>query len=265
MEPETFTRLELNLPQTSLFEKPVPRTPSEWFALKFADAVNRFGCPFLEMRQSSVDGFLKITPVSINPDFFAAMLGGDSGLGHSVVYYESEMQFYYFEPLQNLYRPTTPEKLQNYYRAMMLRCAQELNGETDKLNLFQEFRSDRISKAVVNRAKSILAASPDFFSATSPHNRIRGQELHERLARKFVEELLCAESGQVLYLADAYAHFTKLVREKNLDVIKLSDFKGLVVPLIQEQFGVRLRNDLVVDERVGIRGWKNVKLQTGPT
>ena len=83
-------------------------------------------------------------------------------------------------------------------------------------------------------------------------------------------ELLCAESGQVLYLAvlylaDAYAHFTKLVRERNLDVIKRSDFKGLVVPLIHEQFGVRLRNDLVVDERGGVRGWKNVKFQTGPT
>ena len=76
---------------------------------------------------------------------------------------------------------------------------------------------------------------------------------------------MCAESGQVLYLAvlylaDAYAHFTKLVRERNLDVIKRSDFKGLVVPLIHEQFGVRLRNDLVVDERGGVRGWKNVKL-----
>ncbi len=71
--------------------------------------------------------------------------------------------------------------------------------------------------------------------------------------------------GQVLFLADAYAQFTKLVKERNLDVIKCSDFKGLVVPLIEEQFGVRLRNDLVVDERGGVRGWKNVRLQTLPT
>lgn len=224
MEPETFTRLELNLPQTSFFEKPMPRTPSEWFALKFPDTANKFGCPFLEMRQTSCDGFLRICPVSVNVDFMAGMLAGDSALGHSVVYYEPEMQFYYFEPLQNLYKPTSAEKLQNYYRAMVLRCAQELNGETDKLNWFQEFRSDKISKAVVNRAKSVLACSPNFFSATSPHTGIRDQELHERLARRFVEELLCAESGQVLLLADAYAHFTKLVKERNLDVIKRSGF-----------------------------------------
>jgi hypothetical protein len=96
---------------------------------------------------------------------------------------------WYFRDSDNIFKPTTSEKLQNYYRAMVLRCAQELNGETDKLNLFQEFRSDKISKAVVQRAKSVLAAYPNFFSATSPHTRIKGIELHERLARRFVEEL----------------------------------------------------------------------------
>ena len=159
MEPETFTRLELNLPQQHFLDGPqTPKTPSEWFALKFPDAANKYGCPFLEMRQTSCDGFLRIFPVSINLDFMAGMLGGDSGLNHSVVYYETEMQWY-FRDFDGIFKPTSPEKLQNYYRAMVLRCAQELNGETDKLNLFQEFRSDRISKAVVNRAKSVLAAS----------------------------------------------------------------------------------------------------------
>ena len=58
---------------------------------------------------------------------------------------------------------------------------------------------------------------------------------------------------------------SSLVKERNLDLIKRSDFKGLVAPLIQEQFGVHLRNDLVLDERGGVRGWNNVRLQTGPT
>ena len=78
------------------------------------------------MRQTSCDGFSRITPISINLDFFAGMIGGDFRLGHSVVYFEPEMQFYYYEPGQKLYKPTSPEKLQNYYRAMMLRCATEL-------------------------------------------------------------------------------------------------------------------------------------------
>jgi hypothetical protein len=267
MAPEfTTARLELNLPKERM-ENPEATTPSEWFALKFPEAANKFGCPFLEIRQSSVDGFVRIVPVSLNIDFFAGTLGGDSGLGHSVVYFEPEMQFYYFEPLQKLYKPTTSEKLQNYHRAIMLRCAQEMNGEIDKLNLFQEFRSDKTSKAVVQRAKSILAASSDFFSAVSPHTRIKGIELHERLARKFVEELLSAESGQVLSLADAYAVFLRLTKAQNLETIRRNDFKAMVVPLIQEQFGMCLRNDLQIDERSGVRGWKNVKLlsQTVPS
>src|SRR5258705_8080117 len=93
---QTSARLELNLPNINLAEQnSEPRTPALWFAQKFPDQVNQFGCPFLEMRQSTCDGFNLITPVSINTDFFAAMLGGDSKLGHSVIYFEPEMQFYY--------------------------------------------------------------------------------------------------------------------------------------------------------------------------
>jgi hypothetical protein len=89
----------------------------------------------------------------------------------------------------------------------MIKCAEEMPGNVHKLNLFHEFRSDKTSKAVVQRAKSILAADSSFFSATSPHQRIRGIELHERIARKFVDELMTASPGNVLLLADAYASF----------------------------------------------------------
>src|ERR1019366_4505977 len=99
------------------------------------------------MRESSSDGLARITPLAPNLDFFAAMLGGDIKLGHSVVYFEPEMQFYYKEPLLQLYKPTSPEKLQNLYRGLLIRCAQELNHDTSKLNLFVEFRSDKMARA----------------------------------------------------------------------------------------------------------------------
>jgi len=216
-EQQIFSTLELNLPkkrhwaeEQSLIK---PTTPSEWFADKFPDQVKQYGCPFLEMRESTCDGFTRITPISINIDFFAAMVGGDSKLGHSVVYFEPEMQFYYFEPVLQLYKTTSQEKLQNLYRSMLIRCAQELNNETHKLNLFHEFRSDKTSKAVVQRSKSILAADSSFFSATSKHQRIRGLELTERVARKFVDELLTHEPGQILRLTDACANdqFMRLI------------------------------------------------------
>lgn len=247
-----------------LHEPTTPKTPSEWFADKFPEHIKQWGCPMLEMRQTTCDGFTHITPISINVDFFASIFS-DSRIGMSVIYLESEMQFYYHEPLQNIYKPTSPEKLQNLYRAMLLRCAQELNGEVDKLNMFAEFRSDKIAKQVTQRAKSILACSSDYFSATSPHQRIKGPELYERIARVFVDDLLTRERGQILKLNDAYLFFRALLKQRDLPDIKRSDFKAVVAPLIRDQFNVALRNDLPSDGLSGVRGWKDLKLlQTVP-
>jgi hypothetical protein len=260
--------LELNLPltgQAALFQREKIETASIWFAKRFPDVVKNHGVPFVEVRETSRDGFSRVTPISINIDFFAGMLAGDPALNHSVVYFEPEMQFYYREPVQGIYKPTTAEKLQNFYRAMLMRCAQELPHENNKLNLCVEFRSDKNAKAVVQRAKSILAAGSDFFSATSPHQRVKGPELIERIARVFVEQLLTSEPGQVLRLHDAYTSFLRLLKEKNLPEIKRCDFQAVVGPLIREQFDVALRNDLGADEGQGVRGWKNVRLlQTVP-
>jgi hypothetical protein len=101
---------------------------------------------------------------------------------------------------------------------MLIRCAQELNGETDKVNLFAEFRSDKNARAVTTRAKSILAAGQDFFSATSPHQRIRGPELHERLARVLVETMLEPREGSCFTVTQAYNVFCRLSQQRQLGV-----------------------------------------------
>jgi hypothetical protein len=68
-----------------------------------------------------------------------------------------------------------------------------------------------------------------------------------------------------LLLADAYTSFLNLVRRNNLESVKRSDFKAMIVPFVQEKFAVCLRNDLKIDERSGVRGWKNVcMIQTVP-
>ena len=263
-QPTTNTTIELNLPKKLHWTEPQtlhqPKTPSEWFALKFPDSVARFGCPFLEVRQSSCDGFTRITPIALNHDFFAGLLGGDVKLSHSVIYYEPEMQFYYLEPVQNIYKPTTPEKLQNYYRAMILRCAQELNGETDKLNLFAEFRSDKNARAVTNRAKTILAAGREFFSATSPHQRIRGPELHERLMRVLCETMLERSEGSCLTVTQAYQVFCRLAQQRQLDQLKRSMFKATMQDLVKDVHGLGLRRD--VPDLVGKQqeAWRGLKL-----
>jgi hypothetical protein len=255
-------RLELNLPKpewaAELSRQTI--TPAVWFAKLFPTQTNQFGCPLLEMRQSSCDGFSRVTPISLNIDFFAAMLGGDPDLHHSVVYFEPEMQFYYFEPVQTIYLPTTPEKLQNYYRAMILRCAQELGGEADKLNLFVEFRSDKNAKAVVNRAKSVLAVGPDFFSATSPHHRVKGSELFERVARVMVDQMLEQRPDSILTVTQAYNVFCKLSHQRNLGQLKRSMFKHMMSDLVKDAYGVCLRNDVPDSENHQQQGWRGLNV-----
>jgi hypothetical protein len=243
----------------------VQRGPIKWFAAKFPDAAAKYGCPFLEMRSSSCDGFSTINPVVLNTDFFAGMLAGDAKLGHCVVFNEADLTFYYREPLQNVFRPTTSEKLQNYYRAMMIRCAQELGGETDKLNLFAEFRSDKNARAVTTRAKSILACSPDFFSATSPHQRVKGPELHERLARVLVETMLEPREGACLTVTQAYDVFCRLGRQRNLGVLKRSMFRELMRDLVREHHGLSLCNDVPDAQNRQQQAWRGLVLTESAT
>jgi hypothetical protein len=246
------------------FDEPQkPKTPNELFGQRYKRQVERFGSPFLELVEPLDAYSVQVLPITINIDFFAAVLGGRADLGHSVVYFEPDMLFYYLDT-DDVYKATTADKLANQYRALLMKCCQDMPANVHKLNLVHEWRSDNVAKQVVNRAKSILAADSSFFSATSNKQRIRGIELHERLARRFVDELLTSEPGQILKLQDAYTTFCSILKKQELNQLKRSDFKAIVTPLIRDQFNIGFRNDLVVDGRAGTRGWKNMRLQAMP-
>lgn len=251
--------LKLYEPPRFSFDKTEPKTPNEWFGQRYPEAYQNHGSPFLELVQPIDQFTAQVLPITINPDFFASVLGGRKDLGHHVIYFEPEMQWYFLD-WDGLYKPTTAEKLMNLYRALLMKCCEEMPGNVHKLNLVHEWRGDRTSKLIVQRAKSILAASSEFFSATSPNQRIRGLEIMERVARKFVDELLESGPGQVLRLTDAFEAFRRLLKERELPDIKRSDFKAVVGPLIRNEFCVALRNDLIGDGVSGVRGWKGVKL-----
>src|SRR5437870_68137 len=93
-------RLELNVykpdpwPLSNQTFPAQPKTPGEWFSFHFPDQARIYGAPFIELREKHLHGFQTITPLSINLDFFAAVLGGDERLGHRVIYLEHELQFY---------------------------------------------------------------------------------------------------------------------------------------------------------------------------
>lgn len=259
------SRLQLNQykPDPLLFGEPAfntePTTPSAWWSKKFPQQAEIHGCPFLELIEPLGDGINKITPISPNIDFLAATLSGDSKLNHKVVYIESEMAFYYYDPRDCTYRATSEDKLGNLMRGYLARCAEEMPGNVHKLNLFHTFRSDKTIRSIIHRAKSILAADDSYFSVESKHQRQQGPELYERVALAFVQQILERVPGETLLLTDAYLHFCEYLRRRDMAPVNRKTFKDLVPPVIQQQFDLGIRNDLHGEASGGMhRGWSGI-------
>jgi hypothetical protein len=271
--PGTFimgAEITLTRPQNLKLYQPAPynfdqqpsqpaKTPNEWFCQRYPIPFEKYGSPFLELVEPADNFTVQILPLSINIDFFAGVLGGRRDLGHHVIYFEPEMQWY-FRDSDSIYKPTTAEKLGNLYRALMIKCAQDMLPNVHKLNLFHEWRSDHVVKAVVQRAKSILAADQSYFSSTSANQRIRGPELHERLMRVLCETMLqpCAESN--LTMTQAYKYFCRLAELRQLGMIKRSQFKATMTNLMKDRFGVGLRRDLPNGLGKQQEAWKGIRL-----
>jgi hypothetical protein len=252
-EPEPFSFREYAINQE-------PTTPSQWFSKMFPEQARIFGCPFIELVDESADGLKKVNPLAPNIDFLAAILGGDVNLGHKVIYLEAESQFYFLDPVDKIFKPTSDEKFGNLLRALLIRCAEELPNTVHKLNLFLEFRSDKTIRAIVHRAKSILAADHTFFGVESKHQRQRGPELHERVARVFAEQVLERQPGGILPLTTAYLVFCEFLKRKSMDPVKRGVFRGMFSPIIRELFDLGLRNDIqdpVTKHQTA--GWKGIR------
>ena len=264
MRSGTFSRLELANENVDKFGEPLTRitTASQWFISKFPGLAKIWGAPFLENRMMTVDGFTQSTPIAPNLSFMAAVLGLDPAFPNSVVYLEGEGQFYYFEPHDQKYHSVPDSKLGDLMRGYFQRCALEVQIEVNVYHLFTTFCHDSVIKTIVERAKSILRCSDDYFSATSPHTRVNGIELHERLARVFVEKVVLPRPKEVMLVGLAYERFSELVKEKDLAPIKRCAFREMMKPLIRERFGTCLRNDLVVNDRY-CQGWKDLGLRAG--
>jgi hypothetical protein len=236
------------------------KSAGEWWCNLFPQQVKIYGAPFLEESQPNHLGGLNITPIVPNIDFFAGCLGGSEDLGHRIIYYPVELQFYYYDPRDKLFHATTNEKLGNLLRALFAKCAAEVKGEGHLFNLFHTFRSDQVTKAVVNRCKSVLAAGPDFFVVDSPNDRVQGPELHERLARVFAEKMLESCPDNILTIGQTYSLFNRFAQSRNLPPLDRTKFKSMMAGIIRDQFDLGVRNDLMnVETRKQQCGWKGLK------
>src|SRR5688572_23843799 len=87
-----------------------PSTPSEWYGRMFPQVQERCGTAFLQSVSVDVDSRKKVTPVDMNLDFMAGVVGGDAALKHKCVFVSGEQTWYFLEPRNGLFTPTTDEK-----------------------------------------------------------------------------------------------------------------------------------------------------------
>lgn len=236
-------------------------TPSEWFSKKFPKQAEIYGCPFIEAKQTHGMDY-KIQPLAMNDDFFAAILGGDEKLGHKVVYLPGEMMFYFYDPKDKLFKPTTEEKLGNLLRGYLMKCAEELPDTVHKLGLFLQFRSEQQTKAIVNRAKSILAADHTFFeNAANQRNDAAKNAL--ALIRAFVAEHLKPGENKAVTLTLCFNKYQEFCLVKEHPALPRKQFRPLIVNSVHEAFGRGIRHDVLNDNGRHQSGWKGIGIDEG--
>ena len=234
---------------------PAVESPSLWFNLKFPTEAERFGNAFLE--EKTEHG--QCRPLFANVDFLAAILGGEKGLGHQVVYSSDEGTFYFRDPVLDAFVPTTLAKIQLLASNYLVKCAEAFGNKVTILPLLDDFRRVNVLQAITSRAKVILEADKSFFHG--PQGQIRcidGYRLDptsEAPHRLFVQKVMVRLPGARITVSEAYSHYARFCRTNHLPTLKMVDFKTEVAAAIHEVFNLRPRHDLPGEDGKATHGW----------
>lgn len=238
-----------------------PATPGEWFARRYPAVVEQWGAPILEAVVADGQDNKLVRPIELNDNFFAAIIS-DTRLGHSVVFYQPEQQWFFYDPADQLYHPTTEEKLIALLSALLARCAEEMPRNVDLIQLFCRFREEDKLKAVVKRARAVHAAESSFFDNESANRRAGGVESFSDLARGFVRATVKRQPNQLLSEGECFQHFNEYCRNNaSTAEVTRRQFKQLIAEVIREEFAVGFRKDLKDGEGRYLRGWKGLAVE----
>lgn len=237
-------------------------TASEWFSKRWARQAEEFGCPFLEARYTDSNEEKHVNPIALNEIFFAGILAGDANLGHKVVFYTPDETFYFRDPREGgLFRPTTEEKLKTLLSLYMLQCAEELRDATPKLNLFVRFRKEDQLHKIVTKSKSLLAVDNSFFAPDSPNIRTGEPAEKEKAAKTFVTMVIEFDPQKSLTVTDSYNAFREFCVKNGFVLVERRLFEELVGEMIEQKYGLGLRNDLLNDSGCHQRGWRGLGMR----
>ena len=244
-------------------ERAPVQSPSDWFSRKFPALAERYGPPILEAVEPLLDQSTRITPVALNEDFFAALLGGDKRLGHDLVYYEPAETFYFFDSRFQRYEATLESKLVLLLSQYLIQCAAEMPGDVEIHKLFLDLRKEDNLWKIVQRAKALLAAGEAFFSEASEHKWPKGRESHGSLAKAFARDILKPVPDSTLTVSECYEIFCEFCQDKGCPPVSRRWFRSLIVSVIREEFNLRLRHDVLGSNNRQQNGWKGLIVDCG--
>jgi len=172
----------------------------------------------METNYVNPDGLMHFIPAYLNDDFFGCILGGDKSLGHQVIYYVQENQWYFYDYAVDAYCPTSEEKLKLLLSNYLIRCAQESGALTEIANLVVNFRQNDVLNKVIKKARAMHEADRTFFQH---HKRmIDGKMIdpsqppaHET----FIKHSIIQAPAGTITLTDCYHKFYRYCKESGVN------------------------------------------------
>ena len=201
------------------------------------------------------------TLIGVNTQFWGAFLGGDRRLGHDVIYYIPERQFYFYDVPRSKYYPTSEEKLRQFVSLALQQCAQG-QDVLSAATILEKFRTNAVLDEIISNAKAALAAAAGFFNGPNAKPRwaqySKSEQVVDRVASDFIDNWIELDERSVLSVSDCLESFRKVAEASGTQ----KDLGSRMEKAIRQVYPAKgLRNDLLSTDGTGVKGWKGLKLK----
>ena len=229
----------------------------EYFAQRFPDQIKKYGSAFFGSEEF-LNGRTVFIPESVNDLAFASIVGGDRSLGHQVVYYPAEAQWYFQDVrFDSAFVPTSEEKLGILLSHYFIECSQHCHPLSAKAVL--KLRTPQTIKSVITTAKAMLEADGQFFSGKNGHRRyVDGRYIEANALpsyQLFVKRAIVRQPEGKVTVQDAFHRYYQFCKDNAMQPLTRSEFKDLVAEVIREQYNLGLRHDVLDERGKQTHGW----------
>lgn len=195
----------------------------------------------------------QVTPVHLNQDFFAAMLGHEKC--GATIWYIPEQRWY--RRAGDYFTIATDEDLKLTISQQLIRCCQDMAFFVDVEELFHTFRQEDALEAILQRATAVLAKDQEFFREGSGNKRSPLVIPTEAL-RRFTDEVLENNEAALLTVRSCFDAYQEFCQKRHFPSVPTQEFKQTMNGEIKRKFNRTLRRDL---RRLGAdraQGWKGI-------